>query len=62
VKLQDGAPGGGLAAAGFAHQPQGFALVDIERDVIHCVDSAHLLHEDDSALDGEMLDKIFYAQ
>ena len=32
---QHGQAGGGLAAAGFAHQPQGFAPVDVEGDPVH---------------------------
>jgi hypothetical protein len=51
---EDRAPGGGLAAAGLAHQAEGLAAVDGEGDVVH---GAHVADDarEEAALDGEVL-------
>ena len=39
-ELEDGAPGGGLAAAGFAHDAEGLALLDGKADTVDRVELA----------------------
>ena len=43
VEAEHGPAHGGLAAAGFSHQPQGLPLADEEGDVVHRLDPAALL-------------------
>ena len=40
MQVQDHPPQGGLAAAGLAHDAQGFAGLDAERDSVHGVERA----------------------
>ncbi len=55
VQAQQRAPGGGLAAAALAHQPQRLAAVDLERNAVHGAYLArHPLHDQPLA-DGEVL-------
>ena len=54
VQLQDGAPGGRLAAARFADQAQGFPLDQVEIQAVHGPDGAHLALDQDPARDGEV--------
>ena len=53
VKPQHRAPAGRLPAAGFAHNAQRLALVDVERDAIDGLHGPHLPAQD-AADDGEM--------
>ena len=45
AQAQDGAAGGGLAAAGLAHQTHGGAALQIEGDAVHGLDLAHHVWE-----------------
>jgi hypothetical protein len=51
---ENGPPGGRLAAARLADQPQRLAGQDLERHVVHGVDPGHLAREE-TATDGEVL-------
>ena len=42
-QAQDGAAGGGLAAAGLAHQAHGAAAAQVEGNAVHGLDMAHCL-------------------
>ena len=53
-ELQDGAPGGALAAAAFADQAERLAAPDLEVDAVDRVHGAHLVPKDDAAGDGEV--------
>ena len=55
MEAEDGAPQGGLAAAGLAHQPQGLPLVDGKGHVLHRLYAGALL-----ALDGEILGQVVH--
>ena len=46
--------GGGLAAAGFSHQPQGFTSFDAEVDAIHRFDQRNILIEEKSFRNREV--------
>ena len=48
----------GLAAAGFAHQPQGLAPVNRQGDAVHRLDRADLALDDEPLRNGEMLDQV----
>ena len=39
-RLEDGTAGGGLSAAGFAHDAQRLAPLDLETHAVHCVELA----------------------
>ena len=53
-QAQDRAAGGRLAAAAFAHQSQGLALLDVKADPVHRLDMAdHFSHQ--AAVDGKVL-------
>ncbi len=58
VELQDGAAGGGLAAAGLADQAEGLALLDVERDAVDGLDRADLALEDDALGQREVHDQV----
>ena len=53
-KRQDRVGGGRLAAAGLSHQPQGFALPDVKRDIFHSPDISHHPWEEHSPGDGKV--------
>ena len=53
-ELQDGAPGGALAAAALAHEAERLAALDVEREAVHGVHGADLALEHDPAGDGEV--------
>src|SRR5579859_1895793 len=42
VELEDGPAGGAFAASGLTYQPERLALVDRERDIVHCSHRANL--------------------
>ena len=52
-QAQDGAAGGGFAAAGLAHQAHGAAAAQVEGDAVHSLDLADGA-ADQTALDGEV--------
>src|SRR5262249_39156967 len=51
--LEDGAGGGGLAAAGFSDDAERLPLADIERDAVHRLQGQGLAPQQRPALDGE---------
>ena len=53
-QLKNTASGGGLAAAGFSHQPQGFTSFDAEVDAIHRFDQRNILVEEKSFRNREV--------
>ncbi len=54
LELQDAAPRGGLAAARFAHQPEGLTLLDLEADVVDGLHVGDGLLEHDALEDREV--------
>ncbi|MPM69170.1 hypothetical protein SDC9_116114 [bioreactor metagenome] len=58
VEAQQGAARGGLAAAGFSHEAQGLALIDIEGHVVNSLDDPFL--KQPSAAHGEKLLQMLY--
>ena len=54
VELQDGAPGGGFAAAALTHQAQGLPALDLEGDAVHSLDRPPAAAEQ-AALQGKIL-------
>jgi hypothetical protein len=54
VQAQDRASHRGFTAARFTDQSQGFPAIDVKADTIHCFDIAHMLLDQDAALDREI--------
>ena len=54
LQTKDRSAGGGLAAAGFAHEAEGLAALDLEADAVHGFDVAHRTL-DKARLNGEPL-------
>src|SRR3954468_20706453 len=47
-----------LAAAGFAHQAEGLALVDVQADAVDRLDVGNRAVDHDARLDGKVLDEV----
>ena len=62
VELQDRPPGGRLAAARFANQPQCLALLDVEAHPVHRMHRADLPLKDNALRDREVLHQFDDAQ
>ena len=60
-QAHDGSGGGGLSAAAFTHQSQGFALLDKQVDPIDGLYHAHTAFNK-TAFDRELLLEVFYVQ
>ncbi len=54
VQLDQGPAGGGLPAAAFTNQAQGFTAVNIEGDVVYRFYCTHLALDQNAASDGEI--------